>query len=58
MKRAKEFAAKHGFTIRRVPHSAAYPNGYVKIIDPDGVEHKAVDWSQAWQMMMGLTFKK
>lgn len=57
-KRAKEYAAKHGFKVRRVPHSMANPNGYIKIVSPKGSEHRAVDWSQAWETMMRLTYKK
>lgn len=55
--RAKYFAARHGFKVRRVPHSQQSPNGYVKIIAPDGREYKAVDWGQAWQLMMELAYR-
>lgn len=57
-KRAKDFAAKHGYKLRKVPHSAANPNGYVKVIAADRAEYRAADWAQAWQTMMGLTYKK
>lgn len=57
-KRAKDFASKHGYKVRRVPHSAAHPNGYIKIIAADGREYKAVDWSQAWQLMVEMAFPR
>lgn len=57
-KRVKEYAAKHGFKVRRVPHSMANPNGYIKIVSPKGSEHRAVDWSQALYVMMGIRFNK
>lgn len=56
--RAKEYAAKHGFKLRRVPHSLANPNGYVKVIAPDVSEHRTVDWSHAYQVMLELRFGK
>lgn len=55
--RAKQFAARHGFKLRRVPHSMANPNGYVKVIAPDGREYRTVDWPQAWQIMMEKVYK-
>ena len=52
-KRAKAAADKYGYTLRRVSHSLANPNGYIKVITPDGAEHRAADWPQAWQIIMG-----
>jgi len=55
--RVKEFANKHGFKLRRVPHSAAEPNGYIKVIAPDGKEHRAVHWPQAMEIMRSRIYK-
>jgi hypothetical protein len=35
-KRARAYAKRHGFTVRRVTHSAQHPNGYIKVISPKG----------------------
>lgn len=54
--KAKAYAKRHGYQVRRVTNSLAHPNGYVKVIAPDGAEHRAVDWAQAWQTMMGMDY--
>jgi hypothetical protein len=54
--KAKKFAARHGFKLRKVPHSVANPNGYIKVIFPDK-ELQAVDWGQALSMMQYKVFK-
>ncbi|MNC23082.1 hypothetical protein D3C75_710970 [compost metagenome] len=58
MERAKAFAAKHGYKLRKMPHSAKEPNAWVKVIAPDGKELRATDWSQALQMMMHGSYRK
>lgn len=56
-KQVKEFAAKHGFKLRRMPHNAAEPNGYIKVIAPNGAEHRAVHLPQALEIMRKLTYR-
>ena len=56
-KEAKSYAARYGFTCRRVQHSDQHPNGYIKIIDPKGVERAVSDWAQAKNLMMRLNVK-
>lgn len=53
--KAKKFAERHGFKLRKVSHSAANPNGYIKVIFPDK-ELRASDWSQALAMMQFRVF--
>ncbi|SCW74975.1 hypothetical protein SAMN04487970_103963 [Paenibacillus tianmuensis] len=49
--RAKELAARYGFKLRAVANSLKYPNGYVKVIYPDGSEQRASDWMAAMNMI-------
>lgn len=56
--KAKAFAAKHGYKLRRMPHSAAKPNAWIKVTKPDGNILEATDWSQALQMMMHGAYRK
>lgn len=56
--KAKAFSVKHGYKLRKMPHSAAKPNAWVKVTSPDGSVMEAHDWSQALQMMMHGVYKK
>lgn len=58
MEKAKEFAAKHGYKLRKMPHSAANPNAWVRVTTPSGEALRAADWSQAMQIMMHGSYKK
>lgn len=40
-KKARAYAEKHGFFLRRIPHSLAHPNGYIQITSPTGVQFRA-----------------
>jgi hypothetical protein len=50
-KQAKEFAKKRGYKTRQVANSLSNPNGYIKIVAPDGRELKASNWAQATEIM-------
>ncbi len=56
--KAKAFAQRHGFKLRKVPHSAANPNGYIKVIAPDGNERQAVSWPHALETMRLLVYRR
>jgi hypothetical protein len=56
--KARSFAKRHGFQVRRVPHSTAYPNGYVKVIDPAGKEHVARDMVEVMDVIYRLMARK
>lgn len=49
---ARLYAERHGFMIRRIPYSLQYPNGYVKIVTPDGISIKADDMTEALDKMV------
>ena len=55
--KAKKFADRHCFKLRRVSHSATNQNGYVKVVFADGQELRASDWSQALAIMQFKVFK-
>ncbi|AGA60065.1 hypothetical protein Theco_4065 (plasmid) [Thermobacillus composti KWC4] len=54
---AKALAERHGYKLRRVAASTAYPNGYVKVIAPDGSETKLPDWSYTLLWLQQRIFK-
>ncbi|MGG3471545.1 hypothetical protein ABES02_29275 [Neobacillus pocheonensis] len=55
-KRAKEFADKYGFSIRRVPHSKNNPNGFIKVTGPNGEFEKAQSMVHALEIMRNLVY--
>lgn len=56
--KAKEFAKRHGYKLRRMPHSAKEPNAWFKVTTPAGETLRSADWAQALQIMMHGSYKK
>lgn len=56
--RAKTFAARHGYTLRQLPHSAANPMPSVRVTSPDGTQAVVSDWSAATEWMLERVYKK
>jgi hypothetical protein len=51
-KKAKEYAKRYGYQLRRIPHSTANPNGYIRVTTPDGRELRASGWIDAKDTVM------
>lgn len=56
-KRARSYAERHGFSLRRIPHSINHPNGYIRITAPNGVQMRARDMVDAMDEMMSYRMK-
>jgi hypothetical protein len=57
-KKAREYAKRHGFIVRRVTHSVKHPNGYVKVITPKGKETRVNGMYDALDVMLCEVNKK
>jgi hypothetical protein len=51
-KEAKEYAKRYGYQLRRIPHSIAEPNGFIRVTTPDGRVMRASGWIDAKSTVM------
>ncbi|WP_025026671.1 hypothetical protein [Caldalkalibacillus mannanilyticus] len=56
-RQVRAYAKRHGFKLRHVPYSSAYPNGYITVTAPNGLTVRATSFESAMTEMAGIKAK-